>query len=533
MPKRPKQHVIDECAQRIFRAAMPPEWVINPLDNDYCKDYLVEVTAGAAVTGNVFIVQLKGQQSPRVNPVNNTFGVPIKRDHLRYYVEEFRLPIFIVGVDVGRNSAFFEFAQGQVERDPNLIGNRRDGKITFRVSRDNRLEDIPRLLRDLDSAWTLMRNKYPGSVASAAQYRTNLLEKLDSRFRYDVAYVDGKESVTVHPNQPVEFTLKIKGDKDVVNTKIDEFLDLGNPLESEAGVELHVEGLPALGSNARKLLRVVQIPRRPVEVLLYAKDGQGARVYSPEFRGNLEGGRKRQTFHGELSDCPLSLDFVLEQVADGRRKLQLQWHFHTKVWVGRRLVVLPWLEQMWALVHSVSGAHTNLGLVIRSQGNDVVDVDVPRPEAAWPVSDCYPYLDLLRRARDLCRVLDLDPAIPQEWTDEDLNDVEELHALVTTGVYHFPRSAELSFISSRLTTNREDILNGKGALRVQHEKSTYRFLGVSFDFSETYLELRGWRLARLSDIVEEGASRTKVELLDFEKTRVWPRFLPAVPTSGS
>jgi hypothetical protein len=40
---RHRTHQIDELAQRALRDALPTTWVPNKQENDYAKDYLIEI----------------------------------------------------------------------------------------------------------------------------------------------------------------------------------------------------------------------------------------------------------------------------------------------------------------------------------------------------------------------------------------------------------------------------------------------------------------------------------------------------------
>lgn len=524
MPKRPRQHVTDELAQRLFHDALPPEWVINPLGKDYSKDYLVEVTTGENVTGNIFIVQLKGFQTRRVDAASGNVAIQIKREHLHYYMNECRLPVFVVGVDVKQRTAYFAFAQGQIELDPGLLANPHRQKVSFRISPENRLADTRRLLIELERAWKFIRDKYPGSVVAAAQHRAKLLEKLDPRFRVDVSYVNGQEKLTFYAKEPVQFSLRVSGKKRTVDENIKAFFHAGLPLKSSENLQLHVDGSPGFLLNEGKIAAIVQVPHRPVEVLLFVKAENGQCIYSPEFKGNLEGGFTHHSFHGELPDCPLSLDFDVQTTPNSGGKVKLHWHFGNEAWIGRRLFMVPWLEGLHALFHAAAAPDIQLGLLVRSQGNELLNLSVPRPQEAATVLNCRPYLDLLRHARDICRKLQLECSVPEKWSDEDLLDVRELHALTNLGHFELPRMKHLEFVCSPSMFPRDAILSGKGALQLRHEHRTYSFLGQEFDFAETYEELSEWREAKLFDLEEHGVQKLRVELFDVRVNRIWPRF---------
>jgi hypothetical protein len=57
MPKRPKQHEIDEIARPVFKASLPASWSVSPLFPDHAKDFLVEVVQVAEIPGRVFLAR--------------------------------------------------------------------------------------------------------------------------------------------------------------------------------------------------------------------------------------------------------------------------------------------------------------------------------------------------------------------------------------------------------------------------------------------------------------------------------------------
>jgi hypothetical protein len=63
--KRTRPHVIEDEAEKIFRAALPPEWIFRKIAKDYGVDYEVELVDVETVTGNRVWFQLKGMERVR------------------------------------------------------------------------------------------------------------------------------------------------------------------------------------------------------------------------------------------------------------------------------------------------------------------------------------------------------------------------------------------------------------------------------------------------------------------------------------
>lgn len=91
MPKRPREHELEELSRRDFRNRLPPRWVVRDITPDYGIDQEVEVfAAGGDATGLEFYAQLKGtdQARPRALSVSLPVG------HADYYAA-LALPVLL------------------------------------------------------------------------------------------------------------------------------------------------------------------------------------------------------------------------------------------------------------------------------------------------------------------------------------------------------------------------------------------------------------------------------------------------------
>lgn len=82
MPKRIRQHELEDTSRAIFKLALPEEWVFRDKPSDYGIDGEVEVFDSGEPTGFVFWVQLKATQA---KDTKTQKSVRMKLDTLDYY----------------------------------------------------------------------------------------------------------------------------------------------------------------------------------------------------------------------------------------------------------------------------------------------------------------------------------------------------------------------------------------------------------------------------------------------------------------
>ncbi len=109
--KRSKSHQIDEKAMQVFRKSLPLSWVLKPQHPDYAKDYLVEIAEGDDLTGVTFIVQLKGEESPKYRNDATEITFYLKKKYAIYYADKVKEPVFLVVVDASREVGYWTFIQ--------------------------------------------------------------------------------------------------------------------------------------------------------------------------------------------------------------------------------------------------------------------------------------------------------------------------------------------------------------------------------------------------------------------------------------
>lgn len=93
MPKRPRQHILEEISRDKFKSSLPEQWVYRDKDKDYGIDAEVEIfNDDGLTTGFVFWVQLKATDARTKSTIMN---VDLKIDTLKYY-KQLEIPVILV-----------------------------------------------------------------------------------------------------------------------------------------------------------------------------------------------------------------------------------------------------------------------------------------------------------------------------------------------------------------------------------------------------------------------------------------------------
>ena len=83
MPKRPKQHQVEDLSVVAFRKTLPRQWIYREKDKDYGIDGEVEIfDENDTATGIVFYVQLKATDSKSGTAQKK---VKLKNEAINYY----------------------------------------------------------------------------------------------------------------------------------------------------------------------------------------------------------------------------------------------------------------------------------------------------------------------------------------------------------------------------------------------------------------------------------------------------------------
>ena len=93
MPKRPKQHQVEDLSINALKSVLPREWVYREKDKDYGIDGEIEIfDENGYATGIVFLVQLKATDT---GDLKKQKRVQLSIEAINYY-KSLELPVLIV-----------------------------------------------------------------------------------------------------------------------------------------------------------------------------------------------------------------------------------------------------------------------------------------------------------------------------------------------------------------------------------------------------------------------------------------------------
>lgn len=238
--QRPASHVTDEQARRYFTNHTPPDWVSNPLNGDYGKDYHIELTRDGGRVDRAFYAQLKGTRHCKYTDGGMTVSFPLERKYLAHYAAEAKLPVFLVVVDLEAGKGFWLFTQEYLVQHVDWA---KKASSTLRIPTTNRLEDTSALTQAIRRAldWMVEAQQKPVRDRVVNDLICKLQAK-DSRYRVEASFSEEMERLRLIPKEPVNLRFHVRPKKKQVQAQMaSDFFDRGLPVEFEAG-ELVVEG---------------------------------------------------------------------------------------------------------------------------------------------------------------------------------------------------------------------------------------------------------------------------------------------------
>lgn len=103
MPKRPRNHELEEASRRAFQRALPTNWTTTTPSGDYGIDLDVEIFEAGAATGMHFGVQLKAQESAGGSPTESI------KTQWREYWSELDTPTLLVLFDAATDRLWWKW----------------------------------------------------------------------------------------------------------------------------------------------------------------------------------------------------------------------------------------------------------------------------------------------------------------------------------------------------------------------------------------------------------------------------------------
>lgn len=127
---------ISREAGRIFTRALPANWAVRSQEDqeDYGIDYEIELTTPAdAATGFIFKVQQKGVESADYLADGSAAAYSLNVERLRYYLEDVRIPVLLVLVDVNSDAVYWRRLQGDGDVEARFKKAKEAGQASVRL----------------------------------------------------------------------------------------------------------------------------------------------------------------------------------------------------------------------------------------------------------------------------------------------------------------------------------------------------------------------------------------------------------------
>jgi len=153
MPKRPKQHQIEDISINEFQRLLPREWVYREKDKDYGIDGEVEIfTDDGIATGCIFYIQLKATDSKNKKVQTR---VQIDNDTINYF-KSLELPTLVIRYVHETKGIYFKWAH-TIDR----YSQKKESKsFTFHMTDDNKWNDNqPKIISKYLSKYFLLKRK--------------------------------------------------------------------------------------------------------------------------------------------------------------------------------------------------------------------------------------------------------------------------------------------------------------------------------------------------------------------------------------
>lgn len=441
--ERPRSHEIDELAQRIFRAALPPSWVRNGLRRDYGKDYLLEIFRDNKPTGTQCFIQLKGQEKPRYSKDAKSIRFSLKTKHAATYVDhEKSLPVFLVVADVTTNKAYWQFLQPILRK---MHGWRRRTTVTIQVDTANDVSVTAAFHAAIEDANRFIRGSHPTAIQDVIETAQREVSGLDPRLRVVLSIEDGKPVWSLNAKEAVSWKMQFDLKADGMKQRLKDLFDRGLRVVFKPG-EVRVEGSPFFERLEKEGGQLQCAVNLPASVSLISTGTQEAF----EIPGHIKGGRKEWRFDGGWEKSPLA--FAISRFT-GDERVGLSWNL--PAWNGQPLRYLAFFDRLRSFIREV-----NRTGVFKYQcllhGNAIENGELTLSDDESP-KEMEGFLDWLSKARDLATHFKLNPAWTLSAMEKELRspDVEELHAVLFQGEFKRPLPrARLEFQTTRKSASQ-------------------------------------------------------------------------------
>ena len=418
---------VEVRALRVFENDLPDECIENEESQDKQHlDYTLHLRDRGQPSGIQFAVQVKGVARPRGR---RRISKSFKRQHLEYWIERSRLPVFIILVDVAGGRAHFRF----VREWARFFGTKwkEQASTTVHIPLENQVADHRKFVEALRLA-DLEMNRAAGGKAIAS------LRDIDDRFSYDLTNTAGGEQVvTLRAREALEVRVTGQGE---AAKKMMRMVRSGLPQQFQPG-DLRFDGGPLFdhlrAQAGDRPIWFQLVAERDCHIALLTEGAAGERVRAVEgLRGRLSAGSERVEYSASMRGGPLAVKGYFAATTEPGGNVGLfNLTVHGEMWKGQRLPNLVNIERVQRLADALAEAK-KASLRFSVDGVPVEPpIDLDMELVAKLNAELMPFVDLYSGLCDVARKLGVSPTLPNmpELSDAALEQIGAIIELCRNG----------------------------------------------------------------------------------------------------
>lgn len=396
----------------------PPDWIVRPDEPDYHIDFNIELGVDDNPDGQRFFVQLKGR---RKIPKKSEFAsASVKAEHLWYYANKCRLPVFLLLADIEHKKVYYIFIQKWIDKNQKTFDPDDSKKIQIKIPRSQSLDNLENFRESVKEALVYMNEKYPGSPEASIALERKKLEILDPNFAYDLSFTNNGKTrhVTLLPKKGKSTHINIEFGGNAGTMAVRQNFESGRPIKL-TNEHVKISGVKLLEGMDQFTLECNPVPTGVVDIRITGNEDAAA--FRPfTMTGNFYKGASGFTINAQLKDL-LELELVTRFETDRTLSMNCEkMSFSLNKWIGQKILTLPYFDQINTFSESLSKKQ-QLNYEIEYNGlylgkGQIAIADHDGSETTQSFT-CR----VLKSIRTVCARININPACPDIF---DLSDDE-------------------------------------------------------------------------------------------------------------
>ncbi len=418
---------IERKAVSVFTAALD-FWLVREQAPDVHIDYVVEVRRNSEPTGLNFAVQLKGTTKPKYINQKEKLSFSLKVKHLKYYLEQSKLPVYIVVVDVITGKGYWLFLQKWLKESA-PSGWKQRKKINVRIPLQNELNNNNKLLESVEASDLFMRELNPSSIAASVALVHQKCIETDPNCNYEISCINGKPHIAVSPlnDSPVSLSSPNK-------TKLSKLFKTGEPVLFNSK-EISLEGVDffkQLFSQEERLVTLQVKQGFTCRIKLTFIKGNNKTHYT--FQAKASGGSEKVNFIFQDEINPISINGTIRHsIAEKRIKGRLQLSIDINKWVGKRINQLPDSDLVFCFLEAFDNTESPVIVDVEINGSNLLNYTLDKNLLDEVMYNTQGAIAIIEKTNFVCEKLGVNPILPplESISVEQVDMINNLWELLT------------------------------------------------------------------------------------------------------